>query len=70
MKCLERIGAVRYNPLSKWASPALAVPKPGTGKLPFTVDLRGVNRQTIPIASAMPDMETMYRSIERELCFC
>lgn len=60
---LERIGAVRYYSNAKWASPALAVPKPGSAKLRFTVDLRGVNQQTIPVASAMPDLEPMIRSV-------
>jgi len=63
IRSLERIGAIKYNPTAKWASPALAVPKPGTKSFRFTVDLRGVNKQTVPVASAMPDLESMIRSI-------
>jgi len=63
IRSLERIGAIKYNPTAKWASPALAVPKPGTDSFRFTVDLRGVNQQTVPVASAMPDLESMIRSI-------
>lgn len=66
---LEKIGAVRHNHISKWTSPALAVPKPGTDRLRFTDDLRGVNNQTVPTASAMHDVETMYRSLEGSTCF-
>lgn len=58
IKDLERVGAVRRNPAAKWASPALAVPKPGTEKLRFTVDLRGVNARTVPVQSAMPHFES------------
>lgn len=69
VRCLEKIGAISFNPKSKWASPALAVPKPGTDRLRFTVDLRGVNKQTVPVAPAMPDLETLYRSIEGSSVF-
>lgn len=37
-KELEAVGTVYPNPESKWASPALAVPKPGSNKLRFTVN--------------------------------
>lgn len=36
---LEAVGAIYKNPSSRWASPALAVPKPGSNNLRFTVDL-------------------------------
>ena len=36
---IEKIGAVYRNPTSRWASPSLAVPKPGTTQIRFTVDL-------------------------------
>ena len=52
IKDLELVGAVRRNPSAKWASAALAVPKPGTTKQRFTVDLRGVNSRTVPVQSA------------------
>ena len=57
------------NPKARWASPALAVPKPGTEKFRFTVDLRAPNRETVPIASAMPDLENMYRSLAGSKCY-
>lgn len=59
---LESIGAIRKNQDSRWASPVLAVPKPGSDKLRFTVDLRAPNRETIPIASTMPDLDEMIQS--------
>lgn len=57
--CLASICAMKKNPFSKWASPTLAVPKPGTDTFRFTVDLKWVNRKTIEVSSSMPDMETM-----------
>jgi len=70
-RCTQRryIGAVKHNPTARWASPALAVPKPGTDSFRFTVDLRGVNEQTIPVASAMPDLESMIRSVGEDKIF-
>ena len=56
---LEKVGAVVKNPSAKWASPALAVPKPGTATLRFTVDLRGINAKTIPIQATIPHAESM-----------
>lgn len=55
---LVEIGAIFKNPSSRWASPALAVPKPGSDKLRLTVDLRGPNSKTQPIQSAMPHLES------------
>ena len=62
-RSLEEAKAVYFNPKARGASPALAVLKPGTEKFRFTVDLRGPNRETVPIASAMPDLESMYHSV-------
>lgn len=69
IRSLESIGAVYRNVKSRWASPALAVPNPGSDTLRFTVDLRGVNKETEPVASAMPDLETAYRSMAGSACF-
>lgn len=60
---LEAVGAVYKNPTAKWASPALAVPKPGSNDFRFTVDLRIPNSQTIPISSAMPHLESKFQDI-------
>ena len=46
IKNLEAINAVYKNPTAKWASPELAVPKPGTEQLRFTVDFVAVNSRT------------------------
>jgi hypothetical protein len=53
IKKLESLNAVRANPTSLWASPALAVPKEGSERYRFTVDLRRSNAQTEPMASSM-----------------
>jgi hypothetical protein len=42
------------NASSTWCSAALLVPKPGPAKFRFTVDLRPVNKQTVPLAWPMP----------------
>lgn len=67
---LEKIGAVYKNPNAKWASPALAVPKPGTDQLRFTVDLRGVNSLTIVIQSGMPHFESHLQQVSGSRFFC
>eukprot|EP00171_Calliarthron_tuberculosum_P022992 IDg22992t1 len=61
---LESVGAVFKNPASRWASPALAVPKPGSTKIRFTVDLRRPNAMTIPIQSAIPHLESRFQDTE------
>lgn len=66
---LESITAIYKNPHSRWASPALAVIKPGSDELRFTVDLRGPNSQLQPIVSAMPHLESMLTSIEGSQVF-
>ena len=66
---LEAVGAIYKNNSSRWASPALAVPKPGSSKLRFTVDLRGPNSNTIPIQSAMPHLESLMQEIQGSTCF-
>ena len=43
--------------------PALAVPKPGSDKLRFASDSRGVKKLTVPVASAMPDMDSLVQSV-------
>jgi hypothetical protein len=64
IKKLESLGAVRANPTSLWASPALAVPKPGSEGYRFTVDLRRANAQIEPMASSMPHLESMFHSVQ------
>jgi len=66
---LEDVKAIYKNPKSRWASPALAVTKPGSDKLRFTVDLRGPNARTVPITSAMPHLESHLQDIEGSTCF-
>jgi len=63
IRALEGVRAVYANPKARWASPALAVPKPRSSeKFRFTVDFRGPNKEIIPVASAMPDLESLYQS--------
>ena len=67
---LGPVGAPFPNPKLQWASPALswasqslAVSKPGTEKFRFTVDLRAPIAITEPIASAMPNLESLFKTI-------
>ncbi len=69
VKELEKVGAIYKNPSALWASPALAVPKPGTNGLRFTVDLRGPNSRTVPIQSAMPHLESKLQDVAGSTCF-
>jgi hypothetical protein len=69
MKKLESLGAVRANPTSLWASPALAVPKAGSEGYRFTVELRRENAKTEPTASSMPHLESMFQSVQGSRCY-
>ena len=66
---LEGVGAIYHNPHARWASPALAVAKPGPEKFRFTVDLRAPNAVTEPIASAMPNLESLFQTIRGSTVF-
>lgn len=66
---LENIGAIYHNPAARWASPALAVPKPGSEEFRFTVDLRAPNSMTEPIISSMPNLECLLQLTEGSSVF-
>jgi hypothetical protein len=55
---LEAAGMVYRNPRSAWCSAPLLVPKPGPTQFRFTVDLRPVNKLTVPCAWPMPHIES------------
>jgi hypothetical protein len=46
------------NPRAAWCSAPLLVPKPGPGQFRFTVDLRPVNKHTVPNSWPMPHLES------------
>ena len=50
-------GHAYRNPNSSWCCAALVVPKPGPEKFRFTVDLRPVNKETLPKAWPMPHLD-------------
>eukprot|EP00644_Phytophthora_capsici_P019273 jgi/Phyca11/132444/e_gw1.167.22.1 len=66
---LEQHGLVRRNNESRWASPALPVRKPGTDKFRITVDYRAVNRMTVPIAGATPNLASVLHNVEGAVGF-
>ena len=61
---MEAIKAVYRKHTAKWASSAIAVPKPGTEQLRFTVDLVAVNALTVPIQSSLPHLESTLQNCE------
>ena len=63
------MGAVYKNSSARWASPDLAVLKPGSSKYRFTVDLRGPNARTLPIQPAMPHLASKFQDISGSQCF-
>lgn len=65
---LEAVVAIYKNSSSRWASPALAVSKPGSTKPRFTVDLHGPNVRAIPIQSEMPRLESNFEDISGSTC--
>jgi Reverse transcriptase (RNA-dependent DNA polymerase)/RNase H-like domain found in reverse transcriptase len=54
---MERLGLVKKNVASRWASPPLILPKAGPEKFRFTLDLRYPNFQTEQVSWPMPNME-------------
>jgi hypothetical protein len=54
---IRNVHAIR-DPQSAWCSAALLVPKPGPSQYRFTVDVRPVNRVTIPQVWPMPHLES------------
>jgi Reverse transcriptase (RNA-dependent DNA polymerase)/RNase H-like domain found in reverse transcriptase len=57
------------NPNSSWCSAPLLVPKPGPSQFRFTVDLRPVNKQTVPQAWPMPHIESELSKVRGATCF-
>jgi hypothetical protein len=55
---LEASSMVYRNPRAAWCAAPLLVPKKGTAQFLFTVDLRPVNKQTVPISWPMPHVES------------
>uniref|UniRef100_H3H259 RNA-directed DNA polymerase n=1 Tax=Phytophthora ramorum TaxID=164328 RepID=H3H259_PHYRM len=54
---LEKRGFIRKNNAAKWACAAVPVRKPGSQtEFRITIDYRPVNKVTVPIAGAMPNL--------------
>lgn len=63
LKRLEDLGYIRKNNHSRWACAAVPMAKPGKPmEFRMTIDYRPVNRQTVPIAGAAPNMDTATQS--------
>ncbi|OWZ04566.1 hypothetical protein PHMEG_00023512, partial [Phytophthora megakarya] len=60
---LERAGLVARNSKSRWSCPALPVAKQGTGEYRITIDYRPVNRMTVPLAGAAPNLAVVVESV-------
>jgi hypothetical protein len=63
MADMERLGLVKKNLASKWASPPLILPKAGPEKFRFTLDLRYPNSQAEQVSWPMPNMEDELASL-------
>jgi hypothetical protein len=66
---LEAAGLVYRNPRAAWCAAPLLVPKPGPAQFRFTVDLRPVNRQTVPCSWPMPHVESELAKLCGSTCF-
>lgn len=66
---LLRLGLVVKNNRSPSACAPLLVPKQGPEGFRFTVDLRPVNRQTVPFAWPMPNLESATSQLSNASCF-
>lgn len=66
---VEAVGAIYRNPGARWASPALAVPEPGSNTLPFTVNPRRPNAQTVSIQFSVPHLESKFQDMSGSTCF-
>ncbi|GMF42247.1 unnamed protein product [Phytophthora fragariaefolia] len=53
---LESAGLVVRNNHSRWSCPALPVAKRGSGEFRITIDYRPVDRMTVPLAGAAPNL--------------
>ena len=69
VKELEELGLIFRNTASSWASAPLVVPKKGPEKWRLTVDLRLVNKVTVPHAWPMPHIEEVTASLAGKKCF-
>jgi hypothetical protein len=54
---------------SAWCSASLLVPKQVPSKFRFTVDLRPVNKQTVPVSWPMPHLESELAKLQGSTCF-
>eukprot|EP00644_Phytophthora_capsici_P012504 jgi/Phyca11/122030/e_gw1.46.463.1 len=60
---LEEAGLVVRNNQSRWSCPALPVAKGSSGEYRITIDYRPVNRKTIPLAGASPNLAVAVESV-------
>ncbi|POM68486.1 LOW QUALITY PROTEIN: Hypothetical protein PHPALM_15352 [Phytophthora palmivora] len=60
---LEGAGLVERNNHSRWSSPALDVAKQGTDEFRIAIDYRPVNKLTVPLASAAPNLALLIESV-------
>lgn len=66
---MEKIGTVYRNPTARCGSPGIAVPKPGTEDVRFTVNLRTVNMLTQAIQNSLPNFESFLQECAGITCF-
>jgi hypothetical protein len=64
MADMERLGLVKKNLASRWASPLLILLKAGQQKFRFTLDLRYPDSQAEQVSWPMPNMEDELTSLK------
>jgi hypothetical protein len=69
MADMERLGLVKKNLASRWARPPLILPKAGTKKFRFTLDLRYPNSQAEQVSWPMPNTEDELASLAESKYF-
>ena len=69
IKELEQLGLIYKNSGSTWACTPHLVPKAGPERWRFTMDLRPVNKVTVPHAWPMPHMDTVTAKLAGKNCF-
>ena len=66
---LDQAGAISKKNAVSWKGSPLAVPKPCSKKIRFTIDFRGPNSRTVLILSAMPHLIIDFLDISEGTCF-
>ena len=65
---IPRLGLIRRNPESRWASAPLLIPEKGLEQFRLTVDVRPVNSEAEMFSWSMPHLESAIASLAHPSC--